>query len=147
MLEHALRQRNPMNYDAPGVRARVRRVYLLVGIIVVLSVGDLMATLTYLQSTGMHELNPLAAYIIRGQSTLGLILFKGGSVLASVSLLLLMRHRCQGEIAAWIGTCILVTLTVYWSCYTNHVMELKDPTALAETTDETWLSLGEDALP
>lgn len=147
MLEHALRQVNPIDFDTPAVRARVRRVYMLAGLIVILSVGDLMATLTYLQSTGMQELNPLAAYIIRGQSTLGLVLFKAGSVLASVSLLLLMRHRHQGELAAWVGTFILVTLTIYWSCYTNQVMDLKDPAALAETADETWLSLGEDALP
>ncbi len=101
--------------------ARARRVVLLVGAVVLLSVGDLLATMMCLRSMGMQEINPVAEFIIRHNSTAGLILFKFGSVMASVSLLLLIRHRRQGEIGAWIALLILTVLTGYWYVYSDQL--------------------------
>lgn len=132
MIARYLQQRIREHAATPAARARSRRVVLLVALIAILSVGDLIATLTFLRSIGMQEINPLAAFIIQNQSETGLILFKFGSVVCCVSLILLIRHFRQGEVAAWIAAIILVGLTVHWHTYTHHVVQLQDAEAITE---------------
>ncbi|MFG0329111.1 MAG: DUF5658 family protein [Phycisphaerales bacterium] len=140
MFERYLSQRFQIDRNDPAVRARTRRVCLLVGLILLLSVGDLIVTLTFLKSTGMQELNPLAAYLIRQGSLAGLLLFKFGSMFACVSLILLVRHLRQGEVAAWIATAILVGLTLHWSTYTHQMLDIQNTHILSEAqSSSAWL--------
>jgi len=132
VIAHYLQQRFREHSATPEARARGRRVVLLVALIAILSVGDLIATLTFLRSIGMQEINPLAAFIISNQSETGLILFKFGSVVCCVSLILLIRHFRQGEVAAWIAALILVGLTVHWHTYTHQVATIQDPASIVE---------------
>ena len=132
-----------VDLTCPHTQARCRRVFLLVFLIGILSLGDLWVTFTFLTSFGMEEANPVAAYIIRQQSPMGLVLFKLGSVTASVSIILLVRHRRQGELAAWIAAGILVALTARWSAYTNEVANFQSTVTIGEAQrSEFWLTFG-----
>jgi len=101
------------------MQARGRRVYLLAGLVLLLSIGDLITTVLLLQSTGMEEANPIAAFVMQSGSITNLVIFKMGSVLTSVSVILLLRHRWQGELAAWVAALILAMLTLHWYQYTS----------------------------
>lgn len=102
------------------MQARSRRVCLLVGLVLLLSIGDLITTVMLLQSTGMEEANPIAAFVMQSGSVTNLVIFKMGSVLTSLSVILLLRHRWQGELAAWVAAIILCVLTFHWYQYTAH---------------------------
>ncbi len=143
MLERYLKSRLQVNLGCPHTRARCRRVFLLVFLIAALSLGDLWVTWTMLHSMGMEEVNPVAAFIIRHQSPLGLVLFKTGSVLACVSIILVVRHRRQGEVAAWVASIILVLLTVRWSTYTSEVADFNSTVTIGEAQrSQMWLTFG-----
>jgi len=103
-------------------RRRGRRVILLVAAIVMLSLGDLYATLTHASSIGMVELNPIGAYLIQSGSPNGLILFKCGSILLTATLLLVVRHYLTGELGGWVCLFVMVGLTIHWYNY-NHAIE------------------------
>lgn len=99
---------------------RPRRVILLLWAIVVLSLADLFVTLTHLQSIGMVEANPVAAFLIRSTgSPWALILFKAGTVAVCVMLLYRVRNHRQGELAAWLALVILVGVSVMWHYYSE----------------------------
>lgn len=141
MVEAYLHRRFKVDHGSPAVRARVRRVLILVSVIITLSVADLVTTLTYLQTVGMQELNPFAAYVLRHQSIAALLLFKFGSVFASISLILLVRRLPQGEMAAWIATAILVGLTLHWSTYTDQMLNLQNTETFKEAqSSESWMT-------
>lgn len=143
MLEQYLESRLRVDLTCPSTRARCRRVLLLVALIAILSVGDLLVTLTMLNSLGMEEVNPFAAFIIRQQSPVGLVLFKIGSVLGCVSIILVVRHRRQGEVAAWIAAGILTVLTVRWSAYTSEVANFNSTITIGEAQrSQFWLTFG-----
>src|SRR5690606_37713708 len=107
--------------EDPQLRARSRRVMYLLVLTLLLSIGDLIATLTCLKSVGMQELNPLAAHIIRGHGAIGLVIFKVLTLAASLSILIIVRRSRIGELAAWLAAMILITLTVRWSEYTDQM--------------------------
>jgi hypothetical protein len=111
--------------SASRLNGRGRRVALLLTAIVVLSLADLLLTLSHLQSTGMMEANPLAAWLIRTTaSPLALTLFKAVTVAVPVVLLWSLRRHVEGEIGAWCATAILVVLSLMWGSYAR---EMEDP--------------------
>ena len=141
MLSAYIKNRFTSDPATPAVRARCRRVAILVVVVLVLSIFDLVTTISLLRSMGMQELNPVAAYVISGRSITGLILFKIGSVLGSVSLILLLRHLWQGEIAAWTATAIVGGLAIYWSAYTTQLNKLQDSDYFREvSSNPAWTS-------
>ena len=84
-------------------------------------------TITHLQSIGMAEANPLAAFLVRSTgSVLALAVFKGITVAVCIMLLYRARRHVQGEIASWVALGILVGVSVLWHLYTE-----------ASTTPET----------
>ncbi len=97
---------------------RSRRVLLLIVAIIVLSLGDLLLTLTCLRSTGLLEANPIAAFLIRTTgSALALIAFKALSVGTCTGLLYHLRRHVEGEAAAWCAVIMLIVLSFHWSAY------------------------------
>lgn len=99
---------------------RSRRVLVLISAIIILSTVDLLITLFHLQSIGMVEGNPLAAYLIRSTgSAWALALFKGLTVAVCVTLLYSTRQDMRGEIASWLALVILVGVLVMWHFYTQ----------------------------
>ncbi len=98
--------------------ARGRRVMVLLGAIVILSLADLAVTLGHLQSIGMAEANPVAAYLIRvTDSPWALVAFKVLTVAVCVALLYRARRHWQGEVASWLALSILVGVSVLWHYY------------------------------
>ncbi len=99
---------------------RSRRVLMLIGAIIILSMADLLVTLLHLQSIGMVEGNPLAAYLIRTTgSAWALAVFKGLTVAVCATLLYYTRQDIRGEIASWLALVILVGVLVMWHFYTQ----------------------------
>ncbi len=93
---------------------------MLLAATVVLSLADLAVTITHLQSIGMAEANPLAAFLIRSTgSSLALAVFKCFTVAVFVMLLYRARNHVQGEIAAWLALFILVGVSIMWYLYTD----------------------------
>ncbi len=102
-------------------RDRSRRVALLIVGIVLLSLGDLLITLTYLRSTGMAEANPIAAWLIRvtGSATV-LTAYKALTVGVCISLLYRLRRHVEGEVGAWCAVTILALTVLVWYDYSGH---------------------------
>lgn len=108
-----------------GIRARwisrrSSRVWLLTAAIVLMSVADLLITLTYLRSSGMFEGNPVARWVISHGSSGLLVVWKLGSVLLACAVFAKFRRRWSTELACW-GCClVLVWLLVQWKAYADE---------------------------
>jgi hypothetical protein len=118
-------RRRPGNLTAaPALiegHGRSRRVLLLVGGIILLSMGDLVVTVAFLQAQWMLEANPIAAALIRStQSPWALAAFKAASVGIFAAVLLRLRRHRVCEVAAWAGMAILAATAVMWSNYADH---------------------------
>ncbi len=108
-------------------RDRSRRVVLLIVGIVLLSLGDLLITVTFLRSTGLSEANPIAAFLIRETgSVAALVAYKTLTVLVCVGLLFRLRKLVEGEVAAWCDMLILAVTAAQWYQYTNQVDGIPD---------------------
>jgi len=121
---------------------RARRVMVLLGGIIVLSLADLIVTVGHLRSIGMVEANPIAAYLIRvTQSPWVLAEFKCLTVIICVALLYRLRRRIEGEVGAWCAVVILAALALLRHTYST---ELEFPVEMgsvrAEQGDQ-WLQL------
>lgn len=123
--------------------ARSRRVVILLGGIVVLSVLDLVMTLAYLLTIGMQEANPIAAMVIEStNSALSLTCFKLLTLLIAGWCIFRIRTHTSGEAAAWVCLAILVALSIQWHFYAAHYAEPESLTmVVAGTYDEYWLRL------
>jgi hypothetical protein len=94
---------------------------LLAGV-VVLSLADLVITLTHMRGAGLLEANPLVVLLVRSTgSSLSLVCFKLLTLLICVGLLYRVRHHVQGEIAAWCALLILVGLAFIWDRYSREM--------------------------
>ena len=96
---------------------RTRRLVLLLLAILIMSVGDLLLTLTYLQGVGMVELNPLARAVMAHGSPALLGLWKIGIVSGACLVIFLGRRAPVAEIGAWIACLALTLLTIHWLRY------------------------------
>jgi len=115
------------------LRCRPRRVVVLLVGIVVLSLADLIITLTHLTTVGMAEANPVARWVIQWTgSPVSLVLFKVATVGVCVVLLYRVRHHLQGEIAAWLALVILAGMSVMWFSYTAVYENPVDATVAQE---------------
>jgi hypothetical protein len=103
------------------LRARGRRVLILLVAIVLMSIGDLYMTLTHLTHTGMLEANPIARQIMAYNSPALLSAWKLASVGLAVSILYWVRHRGKTEIATWFCFLVLTWLTCRWFVYNDQV--------------------------
>lgn len=118
---HAIAHRNAGLWSAI-THSRPRRVVILLVGIVILSVADLIITLTHLEALGMAEANPLARFIIEHtHSPLSLVSFKLLTVLVCVGLLYKVRRHLQAEIAAWCALAILACMSAMWFSYSRNM--------------------------
>ena len=142
MIWSTIGDRLGLNPERPAGCRRPHRVTVLLIGIIALSIGDLVVTLTHLQTVGMMEANPLAAFIIRStESPWALSIYKAITVGISVFLIYLLRRRVEGEVAAWCGVMILVAMTLMWGFYAAHLGDLES-VRLAQTSFDTgWLRL------
>ena len=121
---------------------RSRRVLVLIGVIILLSTVDLLITLFHLQSIGMAEGNPLAAYLIRTTgSAWALAVFKGLTVAVCTTLLYSARRDIRGEIASWLALAILAGVLVMWHFYSQEMDNLDMVRIAQNLQGEDWLVL------
>lgn len=101
-------------------RRRALRVWMLLGVIVLLSVADLYMTLAHLRSAGMGEDNPLARFVMSYGSPVLLGAWKAACVCLACLILIVARFRHSAEIACWVCCCVLTALTIRWAHYSTE---------------------------
>ncbi len=90
--------------------------------IVVLSLGDLVITVTCLKTTGMIEANPVADLLIRKTGSVTVLTaYKALTVAICVGLLFRLRRHVEGEAAAWCAIMILAFVSLHWYHYTSEL--------------------------
>lgn len=131
--------------DCEGAERRARRVGILLLITLTLSLFDLVLTLSYARSIGLIELNPIAAWIMRQGPSHALIAWKLGSVGLACCIIYAIRHRREGEGAAWVSVLVLAALTVHWLNFGNEVHTLtamiSDPANIPP--DSRWIIMAD----
>lgn len=129
-------------FSSESQRRRVRRVIVLLGAVVVLSLADLIVTLGHLRSTGMIEANPIAAYLIRvTQSPWVLAEYKCLTVGICVTLLYRLRRRAWGEVGAWCAVGILTVTALLWHTYSRELESHAEVGIVQAEEDSQWLQL------
>lgn len=105
----------------PVQLARARRIAWLMLATALMSIADLMCTLTYMRISGMLEANPLARFMITIGDAQQLIHFKLGMIALCWGSLYLGRRHPRAELSAWICTAIMLLLTLHWINYNASV--------------------------
>lgn len=101
-------------------RRRALRVWMLLGVIVLLSFADLYMTLTHLRSAGMGEDNPIARFVMSYGSPMLLGAWKAACVCLACLILIIARFRRSAELACWVCCGVLTLLTVRWAHYSTE---------------------------
>lgn len=124
------------------VRARSRRVVLLLAAVLLMSLGDLYMTLTYLLNVGMLEGNPIARAVMVLDRPELLIGWKVMSLGLGLGILYWARRSRNGELGAWVCFVLLSWLTVHWSSYNAEVVELTPAIAeMGSLRDHRWVTM------
>lgn len=124
---------------------RERRVGILLVSIIVLSAADLLLTIAHLQTIGMIEANPIAAFLIRTTASAWILsAYKLCTVAVCVSLLFRLRRHRSSEIAGWVALAVLGAMAVQWHFYSAS-LDSPEMLALARSHyPDAWLSIGID---
>lgn len=115
--------------------ARDRRLILLVLAIALMSLVDLSCTLTYMRTSGMIELNPLARQMIAIGQAPQLIMFKLFTTMLSCGALYLARRNPRAELCAWVCAGLMVWLMIHWVVFNQNVHAFTDDLATLALTD------------
>lgn len=123
---------------------RSLRVAALVGIILVLSLTDLLLTLTYVTEVGLIEDNPVARGVMRTGGAGLLVFWKLLSVGFAAGVLLRFRKRGVAELAAVFSAGVMVWLTARWVDYIETSAMLTPALAEMEVHGQGhWVTLSE----
>jgi len=109
-----------------------RRVTLLIMAIILMSVADLVITLTYMRSVGMFEANPIARFMVSLGSYGHLVRYKLFTMALSCGLLYLLRRHRNAELAAWLCAIVLLSLTAHWVRYNNQIVNYTNELLIAQ---------------
>lgn len=104
-----------------AVGSAERRVALLAIAITIMGLADLALTLTYMNTTGMYELNPLARVMVATGGAQQLIIFKLLTLSMSAGVFFLLRRHRIVEPTAWACALIMGALTVHWVSYNKQI--------------------------
>jgi hypothetical protein len=120
---------------------RPRRVLLAIAAIWVINVLDLGYTLLESMHSGFIELNPVAARLIGGSTSL-LVGYKLALLLVSSTVLLICcRHRVA-ELGCWFLLSVYVYVAVCWcSYYELRLASFDDPAVNVDPIIGCWLPL------
>ncbi|MDX2114156.1 MAG: DUF5658 family protein [Planctomycetota bacterium] len=130
--------------DSPAW-ARGRRITLLIVAMLLMGALDLACTLTYMRTSGMIELNPLARLMIAVGDERQLILFKLLMMMLSAGALYFARWHRRAEVCAWMCAAGLLALVLHWTNYNRSISQYtNDVAVLALSDDQTvpeWVML------
>jgi hypothetical protein len=124
-----------------GTGYRSCRVLALLAAIVMLSLADLLMTLTHLTHYGMIEANPVARGIMRYGSPAILVAWKLATVGLAVGILFWARRRRAAELAAAFCCCVLLWLTARWSVYNGEIAALPDTMLTGQIDEGRWVTM------
>jgi len=106
--------------------ARAQRVITLVAASMLMSLGDLYMTMTYVTSVGMIEANPLARQLMTSHSPIVVIAWKLALTAMATTALLCARRRRLTEVAAWVVFAAMTWLTIHWYGFNTDAAEMTD---------------------
>lgn len=136
------RLREACGVDEQWAQARPRRVVLLLVAVLLMSLGDLYMTLTYLLNVGLLEGNPIARGVMLMNRPELLIGWKVASLGLGLGILYWARRSGKGELGAWVCFVMLSWLTVHWSAYNAQVKELTPAIAeMSVAKDHRWVDM------
>lgn len=146
-LPDPLRAPRPSTWLAPlrqaaSHAARGERVIILVAACVLMSLGDLYMTLTYVTSVGMLESNPLARALMSLNSPAVVIAWKCALTLFGASVLIFFRRLRAAELATWLVFAGMALLTLHWQGFNRDVSEMTEEyQMLAQIDDHRWVHM------
>jgi hypothetical protein len=126
---------------ALGHAFRPKRVTVLLGATLAMSLADLAMTLTYATSVGMMEVNPIARAVMSTGSPWMLTLWKVATAGLGLGILFYFRRLPKSEIASWLCFGVMTALTIHWIGFNKEVAACGDEyAALANCTDNpSWV--------
>jgi len=116
--------------------ARQRRIVLLLIATLIMGVFDLIYTMTYMQSVGMVEVNPLARWMIELGGPNQLILFKAATMWLSAGTLFLCRRHPVAELWTWACCVVMLALMAHWVAYNHAVVGMTHEIVVLATSAE-----------
>lgn len=124
------------------VQGRPRRVVVLLAAVLLMSLGDLYMTLTYLLNVGLLEGNPIARAVMVMDRPGLLIGWKVVSLGLGLGILYWARRSRNGELGAWVCFVALSWLTVHWSSYNAQMLDLTPAIAeMGSVQDHRWVTM------
>lgn len=102
---------------------RAWRVVLLTAIIVLFSAIDLRLTLTYIDSGGFAEANPIARWVMQANCQWVLAAFKFSLLAITCCIFYFNRRRGAVELGAWLGVLVMTLLMLRWNAYAESAPE------------------------
>ena len=120
------------------------RVVLLSVAIVLMSLGDLHITMTFLRSGGMGEGNPVARLVMVHGSESLLVVWKCASVAFACLIFYKFRaYRCA-EVACWLSFLVLTWLLMRWISYAEEAWRLTPALHVMHESDVAqWVRIAE----
>lgn len=127
----------------PGEAARERRVCLLLLATLLMSMTDLLLTLTYMKSVGMMEANPIARAMIAIGGVGQLVRFKLFTIALSCGILYILRRHKAAERCAWICCVAMVALSLHWVRYNDAVLAHGPPDPALLNSENWFVYIGD----
>lgn len=118
---------------------RERRVTVLLVMVALVSLADLVLTLTYLRNGGMSEGNPIARWVMSIGNPWMLATWKLGMLCFTCGVLFAYKKRISAEIASWVCCLAMAWLTFQWHGYVRDIaIEMRENPQLTEVS--TWVA-------
>ena len=109
-----------------------------------MGLADLVLTLTYVQTVGMSEANPLARWLMQFNSVTIVVLFKFATIALSSGLVLWRRTTRTAEIGAWLCLLVMIMLTIRWVWFIGAFSSLAQEVGVAALEmDPNFVRIGE----
>lgn len=108
---------------------RACRVWMLLAGVALISVADLIMTLTYATSVGMMEMNPIAHAIMSTGSVWLVVLWKFATAGLGIAILSRFRRHRAAEIASWLCFAGMIMLLVHWMSFNAQIVGYADEIA------------------
>lgn len=124
---------------------RSSRVLLLLCAVAIMSVADLILTLTYVRAVGLAEGNPIARYVMLYHSPGVLVAWKLVSVGGAIAVLFATRRHRVAELGAWVCFCLMAWLCFRWHSYVQDAHTLTPYLeALHKAEHSNWVAMTTD---
>ncbi len=113
-----------------ALAGRPLRVSCLLIAALLMSIADLLMTLTHATTIGFAEANPIARALMGSHTSMPVTVWKLGTLSVAFGILFVLRRTRTGELGAWLCVAILAWLMIQWSSYNEHIQKLTAELAL-----------------